>query len=49
MKSIKKLINEILNIYFNYIDVKIADKRLNNLQLGKERLISSDEVFRDIQ
>ena len=42
------IVEKALSMYFDYIDEKIADKRLEALESGKEKLIPADEVFREL-
>lgn len=42
------IVEKALSMYFDYIDEKIADKRLDDIQNGKEKLIPSDEVFKEL-
>ena len=42
------IVEKALSMYLDYIDEKIADKRLDELQLGKEKLIPADEVFKEL-
>ena len=56
LNSISKELNEkkshivekALNMYFDSIDEKLADKRLKDLESGKEKLIPADEVFKEL-
>ena len=43
-----KIIEKALSFYFDYLDEKIADKRLKNLENNKETLIDADEVFKEL-
>lgn len=42
------IVEKALSMYFDYIDEKIADKRLTQLELGKEKLIPADIVFKEL-
>ncbi len=42
------IVEKALSMYLDYIDEKIADKRLDELKSGKEKLIPSDEVFKEL-
>ena len=42
------IVEKALNMYFDYIDEKIADKRLDELQDGKEELVPAEEVFKEL-
>jgi len=41
------IVEKALSMYFDYIDEKIADKRLDELKSGKEKLIPAEEVFKE--
>ena len=43
-----RIIEKALGFYFDYLDEKIADKRLKNLENSKETLIDADEVFKEL-
>jgi len=42
------IVEKALSMYFDYVDEKIADKRLDELKSGKEKLITADEVFKEL-
>ena len=42
------IVEKALELYFDYIDEKIADKRLDDLKSGKEQAIPADEVFKEL-
>ena len=42
------IVEKALNMYFDYIDEKIADKRLDDLKSGQEKLIPADTVFKEL-
>lgn len=42
------IVEKALSMYFDYIDEKIADKRLDELKEGKEKMIPADEVFKEL-
>jgi len=42
------IVEKALSMYFDYIDEKIADKRLDELKSGKEKLIPAEEVFKEL-
>lgn len=42
------IVEKALSMYFDYIDEKIADKRLAQVELGKEKLIPADIVFKEL-
>ena len=41
------IVEKALGVYFDYIDEKIADKRLDDLENSKESLHRGDEVFKE--
>ncbi len=42
------IVEKALSMYFDYIDEKIADKRLDNLENKNEKLIEANKVFEDL-
>ncbi len=42
------IIKDALMYYFDYLDVKIAEKRLKDLEEGKSELIPAEEVFKEL-
>ncbi len=42
------IVEKALSMYFDALDEKLSDKRLRNLEDKKERLIPSDEVFKEL-
>jgi len=42
------IVEKALSMYFDYIDEKIADKRLDNLKSGKEKTIPAEDVFKEL-
>lgn len=42
------VVEEALELYFDAIDTMIADKRLDNLNKGKESIISAKDVWKDL-
>ena len=42
------IVEKALSMYFDYIEEKIADKRLAELKEGKEKAIPADEVFKEL-
>jgi len=42
------IVEKALNMYFDYIDEKIADKRLDNIKSKKEKIIPADDVFKEL-
>ncbi len=42
------IIRDALMYYFDYLDVKIAEKRLKEIEEGKEELIPAEKVFEEL-
>lgn len=42
------IVEKALSMYFDYIDEKIADKRLDELKNGNEKSIPAEEVFKEL-
>ena len=42
------IVEKALSMYFDYLDEKIADKRLDDLKSGKEKLIPAEDVFKEL-
>jgi len=42
------IVEKALNMYFDYMDEKIADKRLDDMKNGKEKLIAAEDVFKEL-
>lgn len=42
------IVEKALSMYFDSIDEKIADKRLDELESKKEKTIPADEVFKEL-
>ena len=42
------IVEKALNAYFDLLDEKIADKRLNDLESGKEKLEKAEDVFEEL-
>jgi len=42
------IVEKALTMYFDYIDVQIADKRLDDIKSGKEKLIPAEDVFKEL-
>ena len=42
------IVEKALSMYFDFIDEQISDKRLNNINIGKEKLIPAEEVFKEL-
>jgi len=42
------IIEKALTVYFDLLDLKLAKKRLKELEEGKARLIDADEVWNEL-
>jgi len=42
------IVEKALNMYFDYLDEKIADKRIDDLKDGKTMTIPAEEVFKEL-
>jgi len=42
------IIRDALMYYFDYLDVKIAEKRLKDIEEGKTELIPVEKVFKEL-
>lgn len=42
------IVENALTMYFDYLDAKIADKRIDDIKSGKEKLVSAEEVFKEL-
>jgi len=42
------IVEKALSLYFDTIDEKLSDQRLQNLENKKEKLIPADEVFKEL-
>ncbi len=42
------LIEKALEVYFDLLDLKVARKRLKDLEKGKAKLIDADDVWKDL-
>ena len=42
------IVEKALTMYYDYIDVVIAEKRVRELEEGKSRLIPADEAFKEL-
>ncbi len=43
-----RLIAKALTFYFDYLDTKIAERRLKRLEEGKTETVSAEEVFKEL-
>lgn len=42
------IVEKALNMYFDYLDEKIADKRIDDFKDGKTITIPAEEVFKEL-
>jgi len=42
------IVEKALSLYFDLLDEKISDKRLDDLKSGKEKVIPASEVFEEL-
>jgi len=42
------IVEKALTMYFDYIDTQIADKRIDDIKSGKEKIIPAEEVFKEL-
>lgn len=42
------IVEKALTMYFDHIDAKIADKRIDDIKSGKEKVIPAEEVFKEL-
>jgi len=42
------IIRDALTYYFDYLDIKLAEKRLKEIEEGKSELIPAEKVFKEL-
>jgi predicted DNA-binding protein len=42
------IVEKALTLYFDLLDVKIADKRMKDIKEGRSKLIPAEEVYKDL-
>ncbi|SFV58986.1 hypothetical protein MNB_SM-4-974 [hydrothermal vent metagenome] len=42
------IVEKALSMYFDVLDERLADKRLKDLDQGKEKITPADEFFKDL-
>lgn len=42
------IIEKALTVYFDFLDLKLAEKRMKELEKGKEKLLDADEVWKNL-
>jgi len=43
-----KIIEKALAVYFDLLDLKLAEKRMKDLEKGRDKLIDAEEVWKDL-
>jgi predicted DNA-binding protein len=43
-----KIIEKALTVYFDLLDHKLANKRIKDLEEGRDKLIDAEEVWKDL-
>lgn len=43
-----RIIEKALTVYFDLMDLNLAQKRLDDLRRGKDRLVAADEVWKKL-
>ncbi|HZX11148.1 MAG TPA: CopG family transcriptional regulator [Acidobacteriota bacterium] len=43
-----KIIEKALTVYFDLLDLKLAQKRMKDLKEGRDELIDAEEVWKDL-
>jgi len=43
-----KIIEKALTVYFDLLDLKLAKKRMKDLEEGRDKLIDAKEVWKDL-
>ncbi len=43
-----KIIEKALTVYFDLLDLKLAEKRMKELENGRDKLIDAEEVWKDL-
>jgi len=43
-----KIIEKALTVYFDLLDFKLAKKRMKELEEGRDKLVDSEEVWKDL-
>lgn len=42
------IVENALTMYFDHLDAKIADKRIDDISSGKEKVIPAEDVFKEL-
>ncbi len=43
-----KIIEKALTVYFDLLDIKLAEKRMKELEKGRDKLIDAEEVWKKL-
>ena len=43
-----RIVEKALALYFDLLDVKVADKRMGDLKNGKSKLIRADDLYKEL-
>ena len=43
-----KIIEKALTVYFDLLDLKLAEKRMKDLEKGRDKLIDAEEAWKDL-
>ena len=43
-----KIIEKALAVYFDLLDLKLAEKRMKDLEKGRDKIIDAEEVWKDL-
>jgi predicted DNA-binding protein len=43
-----KIIEKALTVYFDLLDLKLAKKRMKELEKGRDRIVDAEEVWKDL-
>lgn len=43
-----KIIEKALTVYFDLLDIKLAEKRMKELEKGRDKLIDAEEVWKNL-
>jgi len=43
-----KIIEKALTVYFDLLDVRLAEKRMKELEKGRDKLIDAEEIWKKI-
>jgi len=43
-----KIIEKALTVYFDLLDLKLAKKRMKELEKGRDKIVDAEEVWKDL-